>query len=174
MNGSGVDIHRLYAEPLMTSSDATAVKPRKLRRISRACDFCHRRSIRCKPSQDGSDRCQNCTDFDVDCTFDRPAKKRGTKGHAHTQSQGENGNSTTSGEHANLLLHLVKSHSGGADDHLGDHAERGKGRRQSLSRWRQSIEIWFCPTGKRFTILSASTLRSFIQCKLFQTYSRHE
>ncbi len=128
MNRSGGDIHRLYAGPLMASAEANAAKPRKLRRISRACDFCHRRSIRCKPSQE-ADRCQNCTDFDVDCTFDRPAKKRGTKCHSHTQSV-ENVNSTT-GEHANLLLHLIKSHSGDGEDHPGEHhpredAERGR------------------------------------------------
>lgn len=53
-------------------------KPRKIRRIGRACDYCHRRSIRCQPSQDRH-RCQNCVDFDQACTYDRPAKKRGAK-----------------------------------------------------------------------------------------------
>jgi hypothetical protein len=55
-------------------------KPRKQRRISRACDFCHQRSIRCTPSREESDRCQNCVDFDVSCTYRRPMKKRGLEG----------------------------------------------------------------------------------------------
>ncbi|KAJ5825565.1 hypothetical protein N7474_002703 [Penicillium riverlandense] len=54
-------------------------KPRKLQRVSKACDFCNRRSIKCSPSGDPLGRCQNCVDFDVSCTFDRPAKRRGVK-----------------------------------------------------------------------------------------------
>ncbi|KAJ5405338.1 hypothetical protein N7465_006622 [Penicillium sp. CMV-2018d] len=54
-------------------------KPRKLQRVSKACDFCNRRSIKCGRSEDPLGRCQNCADFDVPCTFDRPAKRRGVK-----------------------------------------------------------------------------------------------
>ncbi|KAJ5720374.1 uncharacterized protein N7483_008308 [Penicillium malachiteum] len=73
-------------------------KPRKLQRVSKACqlhplflmrtfsthhlagcDFCNRRSIKCGKSEDQLGRCQNCADFDVPCTFDRPAKRRGVK-----------------------------------------------------------------------------------------------
>lgn len=44
-------------------------------------DFCNRRSIKCSSSSSGDalGRCQNCVDFDVACTFDRPAKRRGVK-----------------------------------------------------------------------------------------------
>ena len=42
-------------------------------------DFCNRRSIKCSRSDDPLGRCQNCSDFDVPCTFDRPAKRRGVK-----------------------------------------------------------------------------------------------
>ena len=68
-------------------------RPRKLQRISQACkrrahdrpchdsltrtgDLCHRRSIRCRPSNEDGERCQNCYDFDVGCTYDRPSKRR--------------------------------------------------------------------------------------------------
>ncbi|KAJ5983864.1 hypothetical protein N7481_005963 [Penicillium waksmanii] len=54
-------------------------KPRKLQRVSKACDFCNRRSIKCTRGEDQLGRCQNCADFDVACTFDRPAKRRGVK-----------------------------------------------------------------------------------------------
>jgi hypothetical protein len=55
-------------------------QPRKARRISRACDYCHHRSIRCRacPEGDGN-RCQNCVDFEQACTYDRPVKRRGAK-----------------------------------------------------------------------------------------------
>ncbi|KAJ5168624.1 uncharacterized protein N7482_004218 [Penicillium canariense] len=35
--------------------------------------------IKCSKSDDVLGRCQNCADFDVPCTFDRPAKRRGVK-----------------------------------------------------------------------------------------------
>jgi hypothetical protein len=54
--------------------------PRKVRRISRACDYCHHRSVRCKASSEGDgSRCQNCVDFEQPCTYDRPVKRRGAK-----------------------------------------------------------------------------------------------
>jgi hypothetical protein len=56
------------------------VLPRKLLRNTRACDFCHKRSIRCRSSlETGDTRCQNCSDFDISCTYKRPTKKRGVK-----------------------------------------------------------------------------------------------
>ncbi|KAL6806705.1 hypothetical protein GGI42DRAFT_341895 [Trichoderma sp. SZMC 28013] len=48
----------------------------KQRRISRACDYCHRRSIRCRPSEDGLG-CQNCKDFAQNCTYHRKPRRRG-------------------------------------------------------------------------------------------------
>ncbi|KAF2090030.1 hypothetical protein K490DRAFT_9838, partial [Saccharata proteae CBS 121410] len=50
-------------------------RPKKLQRASRACDFCHKRSIRCRPSDHDGDRCQNCVDFDIACTYTRPWKR---------------------------------------------------------------------------------------------------
>lgn len=51
----------------------------KLRRVSRACDFCHKRSSRCQQSPEDTSRCQNCIDFDLRCTYTRPVRKRGLK-----------------------------------------------------------------------------------------------
>ncbi|PMD44836.1 hypothetical protein L207DRAFT_541235 [Hyaloscypha variabilis F] len=82
--------------------------PKKQRRISRACDFCHRRSIRCRPTQDDGNRCQNCSDFGVECTFNRPMKRRGTKLKARPQAEYYE---SPSGEHANLLLDLTNPQS---------------------------------------------------------------
>ena len=47
----------------------------KKRRVSRACDYYHQRSKRCRPSRVGQ-HCQNCVAFDQPCTFDRPQKRR--------------------------------------------------------------------------------------------------
>lgn len=67
------------APPPAGQDKVPETRPRKQRRITRACDYCHKRSIRCRPSTEESTRCQNCLDFEVSCTYDRPAKKRGTK-----------------------------------------------------------------------------------------------
>jgi hypothetical protein len=76
-------------------------RPRKQRRTSRACDFCHNRSIRCRQIP-GEGRCQNCTDFDVTCNYNRPAKKRGIQSRQHVSTaQG-----FASGEEAHLLLQM--------------------------------------------------------------------
>ena len=53
--------------------------PTKARRIARACDDCHRRSIRCRASQRDPRKCQNCFDFAQPCTYERPVKRRGAR-----------------------------------------------------------------------------------------------
>lgn len=65
----------------MTSISATTPsdpgRPKKLQRISQACDLCHRRSIRCRPSvENAPSQCQNCFDFAVECTYTRPSRRR--------------------------------------------------------------------------------------------------
>jgi hypothetical protein len=92
-----------YRRDANSMSDG-ASRPKKQTRISRACDFCHRRSIRCRPTPDDNNRCQNCSDFGIDCTFTRPLKRRGTKRKPRPHSQNYE---SPSGEHANLLLHLT-------------------------------------------------------------------
>ncbi|KAF2216592.1 hypothetical protein CERZMDRAFT_93884 [Cercospora zeae-maydis SCOH1-5] len=54
------------------SSKSTHERPRKLQRISQACDLCNRRS----PSAEEPRKCQNCYDFAVDCTYNRPSRRR--------------------------------------------------------------------------------------------------
>lgn len=63
------------------------VIPRKVRRITRACDYCHQRSIRCRTSRDESSKCQNCSDYRQPCTYNRPLRKRGARPqHGQTRS----------------------------------------------------------------------------------------
>lgn len=54
-------------------------RPRKIKRISKACDFCHGRSIRCSASVEDPSRCQSCVEYEQACTYNRPTKKRGAK-----------------------------------------------------------------------------------------------
>lgn len=61
------------------SEQVVLSKPKKLRRNTRACDFCSRRSVRCRPSREAAEKCQNCFEYDETCTFDRPLRKRGAK-----------------------------------------------------------------------------------------------
>ncbi|KAH7303206.1 fungal-specific transcription factor domain-containing protein [Stachybotrys elegans] len=63
----------------MSSTDTAATSgPRpKQRRITRACDYCHSRSIRCQPTVGGGEGCQNCKDFMQPCTYRRRPRRRG-------------------------------------------------------------------------------------------------
>lgn len=75
-------------------------RSRKLQRASKACslhtyllpgdrhcscpnnstgDFCNRRSIKCNKNNGPLAPCQNCEDFGVRCTYDRPTKRRGAR-----------------------------------------------------------------------------------------------
>ncbi|KXS93671.1 hypothetical protein AC579_3591 [Pseudocercospora musae] len=61
----------------MSANPDNNTRPKKLQRISQACDLCHRRSIRCRPSvENPQSHCQNCYDFAVDCTYKRPSRRR--------------------------------------------------------------------------------------------------
>ncbi|KAI1293106.1 fungal-specific transcription factor domain-containing protein [Xylaria venustula] len=50
-------------------------KPKR-RRVTQACDFCHRRAIKCQKSP-ADTSCENCKDFSQMCTFERRPRKRG-------------------------------------------------------------------------------------------------
>lgn len=62
----------------------------KRRRITKACDFCHRRGRKCKPAEqqsgvapvigpDGNLSCLTCIEHGAECTWTRVAAKRGVK-----------------------------------------------------------------------------------------------
>ncbi|KAI0964934.1 fungal-specific transcription factor domain-containing protein [Xylaria arbuscula] len=48
----------------------------KRRRVTQACDFCHRRAIKCQKSLVDTS-CENCKYFSQPCTFERQPRKRG-------------------------------------------------------------------------------------------------
>lgn len=59
-------------------SSIQSPRPVKYRRVTRACDYCHRRAIRCRQDPNAP-KCDNCVEFDQTCTYLRKAKKRGTQ-----------------------------------------------------------------------------------------------
>lgn len=63
-------------------------KPRKLRRNTRACDQCSKRSVKCKPSTEDPGRCQNCVDYDELCAFERETRRRAGRSSAHASQRG--------------------------------------------------------------------------------------
>jgi hypothetical protein len=88
--------HEAY--PLTDRADG---KPRKIRRITRACDYCHRRSIKCKVRDTPNDkRCHNCYEFAQPCTYNRPTRRRGAKKRSPSP-EAVNGNQ----ERINDILH---------------------------------------------------------------------
>ncbi|KAL3468946.1 hypothetical protein BJX99DRAFT_265661 [Aspergillus californicus] len=60
----------------------------KSKRITQACDFCHRRGVKCKTQSDHRP-CLTCVEYGQECTRTRQPKKRGTKPRADTRSNGE-------------------------------------------------------------------------------------
>ena len=61
---------------------STSAFPLKRRRITRACDRCHRGGIKCAPGPDLS-TCAPCASFGSECTYDRPVKRRGPPARSH-------------------------------------------------------------------------------------------
>jgi hypothetical protein len=57
------------SQPLATG----IIETPKTRRLGRACDICSKRKVKCGEEFP----CKNCVDLGVQCTFSRPAKRRG-------------------------------------------------------------------------------------------------
>lgn len=88
LQGDGIPLSPQFSHPtsspnyLGTSLQMTSDsgRPAKRRRVTQACDYCHRRSIRCQLAEgDIHQRCTNCVDFDQPCTRDRAVRRRGVK-----------------------------------------------------------------------------------------------
>lgn len=64
----------------MATASASSGHLPKRRRVTQACDYCHQRSIRCRPAEnDNRGRCSNCIDFSQACTRNRVVKRRGAR-----------------------------------------------------------------------------------------------
>ena len=66
-------------------------------------DFCHKRSIRCQPSSK-PDSCENCIDFGLSCTYNRPIKRgRGRQKPPDEPAGTTNGVGVTKDDNASIL-----------------------------------------------------------------------
>jgi hypothetical protein len=61
--------------------------PRKRSKVSRACDECRRKKIRCDATtESGEEQCSNCKRVGTHCQFSRIPMKRGpSKGYASSE-----------------------------------------------------------------------------------------
>lgn len=55
-----------------SSSEAASAPLQKRRRVTRACDECRRKKIKC----DGKQPCTHCQVYSYDCTYDKPSNRR--------------------------------------------------------------------------------------------------
>ncbi|EME50244.1 hypothetical protein DOTSEDRAFT_68949 [Dothistroma septosporum NZE10] len=69
-----------------TAQNAQAVKPavhlQKRRRVTRACDECRRKKIKC----DGKQPCTHCTVYSYECTYDQPSNRRRNPAPAYVEN----------------------------------------------------------------------------------------
>ncbi|KDE04670.1 hypothetical protein MVLG_04894 [Microbotryum lychnidis-dioicae p1A1 Lamole] len=68
-----------------TERGSTSDKGAKRRRITRACDQCHARSIKCVQNENG--QCNACETTHKSCTYDRPKLTRGVRRQARDDMQ---------------------------------------------------------------------------------------
>ncbi|KAJ9133774.1 Quinic acid utilization activator [Coniochaeta hoffmannii] len=79
MKSDPLDNLRAPAPPSMSDAGADAgseapVNPRKRKKASRACDYCH---VNHQPCDNGKPRCSVCDKHNKECSYLRPTKRRG-------------------------------------------------------------------------------------------------
>ncbi|KAL4783279.1 hypothetical protein BJX76DRAFT_358141 [Aspergillus varians] len=90
----------------------------KAKRVTQACDFCHRRGLKCKtgPQDEYSNAahppsCLTCIEYGQECTRKRQPRKRGTKPRGNGGSNSSSGNSVIdrkdSGSPQSLLVSVA-------------------------------------------------------------------
>ncbi|KAI1453591.1 fungal-specific transcription factor domain-containing protein [Annulohypoxylon moriforme] len=55
-----------------SASESSSIPLQKRRRVTRACDECRRKKIKC----DGKQPCTHCQVYSYDCTYDKPSNRR--------------------------------------------------------------------------------------------------
>ncbi|WWD18151.1 hypothetical protein CI109_102600 [Kwoniella shandongensis] len=90
--------------------------PLKKRRITRACDRCHRGGIKCSAGSD-PDVCEPCAAFGSECTYDRPMKRRGPPARSRgsdsdlgISTAGPSPRRSISNSHEGWTYHEIASH----------------------------------------------------------------
>jgi len=109
-------------------------RPKKLLRASRACDFCHKRSIKCHPHTADPHRCHNCYDFDVPCTYERPLKRgRATSRYTPPDPSRTSGAATTGIQHQRQHPLQHQNH--------GSYQQLGAGRLRSVRQVANGVPV---------------------------------
>ena len=88
-------------QPVSPQGSSTPVSAARIRqrRITQACDFCHRRGVKCREAAANSTgqrtSCLTCLEYGESCTRSRRPKKRGTKprGSQHAETNRANDHS---------------------------------------------------------------------------------
>ncbi|KAF2403557.1 hypothetical protein EJ06DRAFT_282845 [Trichodelitschia bisporula] len=110
------------------STAAQGAKPsapiQKRRRVTRACDECRRKKIKC----DGKQPCTHCTVYSYECTYDQPSNRRRNAAPQYIEAL------ETQLKRANAIIKLLVP-----DADLGDHNLEAK-LRQGLLRPHASLQ----------------------------------
>ncbi|KAI0014194.1 fungal-specific transcription factor domain-containing protein [Xylariaceae sp. FL0662B] len=61
-----------HGNPAESSSETPSLPLQKRRRVTRACDECRRKKIKC----DGKQPCTHCQVYSYECTYDKPSNRR--------------------------------------------------------------------------------------------------
>lgn len=101
-------------------SDQGAPKPsvapmQKRRRVTRACDECRRKKIKC----DGKQPCTHCTVYSYECTYDQPSNRRRNAAPQYIEAL------ETQLKRAKALLHIVFPNLDLNDPSLDAHLQNG-------------------------------------------------
>ncbi|KAK1957248.1 hypothetical protein LY78DRAFT_403306 [Colletotrichum sublineola] len=158
-NGDG----RRHSEPTL-----------KRRRITKACDFCHRRGRKCKPVPEGSGvaagvaspggtpSCLTCIEHGATCTWNRVAAKRGVK--SKTSPSSSSATTTTNNNNNNNKQRQS------CDDGEGDGWVYDESRHGSRSLVSRLISIFFDTVYPVFPFFDeASLLREWESASLSAT-----
>ncbi|PSS03870.1 fungal-specific transcription factor domain-domain-containing protein [Coniella lustricola] len=70
--GQGSGKEDVGDEDFANSSQADPMPVQKRRRVTRACDECRRKKIKC----DGKQPCTHCSVYSYECTYDKPSNRR--------------------------------------------------------------------------------------------------
>jgi hypothetical protein len=84
-----------------------------------ACDFCHTKRIKCKPSEPGSKTCQQCASRNIECKFSLkektgPKPKTGRAARSRSNSPPAGSNSSNSPTHSQRSRYDSSSKADGA------------------------------------------------------------
>ncbi|KAF2197368.1 hypothetical protein GQ43DRAFT_209497 [Delitschia confertaspora ATCC 74209] len=93
----------------------SAIPMQKRRRVTRACDECRRKKIKC----DGKQPCTHCTVYSYECTYDQPSNRRRNAAPQYIEAL------ETQLKRAKALLHIVFPNLDLSDPSIDSHLQNG-------------------------------------------------